>query len=58
MRNMTEQAVIGVRQERISPAFKFFHATSANGTAMLISAVISSYFSVRKIYMVSQGGRE
>ena len=35
-----------VQKEQVSAAFKFFHATSANGTAMLMSAVVSSYFSV------------
>ncbi len=33
-------------KEQVNPAFRFFHASSANGTAMLMSAVASSYFSV------------
>lgn len=33
-------------EEHVSTAFKWFHATSVNGGAMIIAAVISSYFSV------------
>lgn len=33
-------------EEHVSTAFKWFHATSVNGGAMLIAAVIASYFSV------------
>lgn len=33
-------------QEKVSKWFGWFHASSVNGTAMLIAAVISSYFSV------------
>lgn len=33
-------------QEHVSTAFKWFHATSVNGGAMVIAAVIASYFSV------------
>ncbi len=36
----------GSREHSVSPAFRWFHAASANGTAMLISAVISSYYAV------------
>ncbi len=32
-------------KEHVSTAFKWFHATSVNGGAMIIAAVISSYFS-------------
>lgn len=32
-------------EEDVGRAFKWFHATSVNGTAMTISAVIASYFS-------------
>lgn len=43
MANETKKTVS--LKEHISPAFKWFHATSANGGAMLIAAVIASYFS-------------
>ena len=33
-------------EEHVSTAFKWFHATSVNGGAMIIAAVISSFFSV------------
>lgn len=36
----------GSSQEHVSSAFKWFHATSVNGGAMIIAAVIASYFSV------------
>lgn len=35
-----------VVKDQVSSAFKWFHATSVNGGAMLIAAVIASYFSV------------
>lgn len=35
-----------VVKDEVSSAFKWFHATSVNGGAMLIAAVIASYFSV------------
>lgn len=33
-------------QEQMDGKFAFFHATSVNGTAMMIAAIIGSYFSV------------
>lgn len=36
----------GSSQEHVSTAFNWFHATSVNGGAMIIAAVISSFFSV------------
>ena len=33
-------------KDHVSTAFKWFHATSANGGAMLIAAVLASYLSV------------
>ena len=33
------------KEEHVSKAFSWFHATSVNGGAMVIAAVISSYFS-------------
>ena len=33
-------------EEHVGTAFKWFHATSVNGGAMIIAAVIASYFSV------------
>ena len=44
MANETKKTVS--LKEHISPAFKWCHATSVNGGAMLIAAVIASYFSV------------
>ncbi len=44
--NITAKNNTSNHKEEVSTAFKFFHATSANGTAMLVSAVVSSYFSV------------
>ena len=33
-------------KDHVSTAFKWFHATSVNGGAMLIAAVLASYLSV------------
>ena len=41
-----EKTVNTAVKDEISTAFKWFHATSANGGAMLMAAVIASYFSV------------
>ena len=34
------------KEKEVTAAFKWFHATSVNGGAMLIAAVIASFFSV------------
>lgn len=36
----------GKKKDEVSMPFKWFHATSVNGGAMLIAAVIASYFSI------------
>ena len=52
---MTETPAVGksTGKEQVSTAFKWFHATSVNGGAMLMAAVISSYFS---LYMTDKIG--
>ena len=39
-----EKTAKTVVKDEVGTAFKWFHATSANGGAMLIAAVIASYF--------------
>lgn len=41
-----EKTVNTAVKDEVGTAFKWFHATSANGGAMLMAAVIASYFSV------------
>ena len=41
-----EKTAKTVVKDEVGTAFKWFHATSANGGAMLMAAVIASYFSV------------
>ena len=40
-----EKTTAAIKAE-VGSAFKWFHATSVNGGAMLIAAVIASFFSV------------
>ena len=42
---MTNETLIA-QKETVSTAFSWFHATSVNGGAMLMAAIIGSYFSV------------
>ncbi len=42
----TEKPKAGTNEKEVSKWFAWFHASSVNGTAMLIAAVVSSYFSV------------
>lgn len=41
-----EKATVANVKDEVGSAFKWFHATSVNGSAMLMAAVIASYFSV------------
>lgn len=41
-----EKTVNTAVKDEVGTAFKWFHATSANGGAMLMAAVVASYFSV------------
>lgn len=42
----SEKTVVTSTKDEVSGAFKWCHATSVNGGAMMIAAVIASYFSV------------
>lgn len=43
---MTAASITAPKKKEVTSAFKWCHATSVNGGAMLIAAVIASYFSV------------
>lgn len=43
---MDKEKTTAAIKDEVGSAFKWFHATSVNGGAMLIAAVIASYFSV------------